>query len=250
MVADPHTLILAFDFPGRRAAAGFDRLFQELPHLRALSVTIPEVADPLAGASYADAAMSSVAPGDSVLAVAFCSAAPLAQEALCHLDATGVETTGLLLADPVLPGEFNVRDGLTSTLGQIGGVDAPDLIESMLRDDTRISAPAAWRAKVLHTVRAALSEALGCEIQDEVVTGLSSRYIAYLDFILATLSCTYPPYHGRSVALSSADHRMPQEWPGLPSLVHEQTSEARRDLVLSQAFKACLLDLIRSAARR
>jgi hypothetical protein len=250
MTADPRTVVLAFDFPGRRAAAGFDLLFQQLPDLRGTLVTLPQEAHPYLASSYADAAVAAVAPGEAVLAVAFCSAAPLAQDALARLAASGVDTVGLLLADPVLPGEFTVRDGLSSTLGQIETVDAPPLVDALLQDRSWRLAPLAWRRKVLRTIRESLSAAFRCEPDDEVVVGLSSRYLSYLDFVLAALSSDYRPCEGPSVALSSTDHRTPRPWPGLPSLVRRRTGAARRDLIRSPEFTAQLLDLLGAAGRR
>ncbi|MGO4424854.1 hypothetical protein AB4Z54_40740 [Streptomyces sp. MCAF7] len=244
MRPDPSAVVLAFDFPGRRVASGFDLLFKQLPEVTGRLVTVPDAVRPFTAACYVDAAVSAVPDGAAVLAAAFCSAAPLAQDAIAHLAARGVPTLGLLLADPVVPGEFTLRDALVNTLGQIGRDDVEDLIEALIRDDTLDAEPELWRRRVLRTVREALAEALGCATDDETVVGLSSRYTAYLDFVLATRSADFSPYPGRCVALSSTGHTTPPDWPGLPSVGHRQTASARRDLLGSPELRTQLLDLL------
>jgi hypothetical protein len=182
-------------------------------------------------------------PVAPVAAVAFCAAASLAQDTLTALADNGRQTTGLLLADPVIPGRWHFERALHDVFSQIESAGADDARQELLADETLETDPPRWRGQLLARLAGLLAQSLRCAPDDEVVIGLAHRYIGYLDFLLSARAARRPGYPGRAVAVLSAEHTVTQPWPGLTELESVRSGSNRAGLLISPTFRRCLAEL-------
>lgn len=228
-------VLLELDYPGRREEA---RIADLALGARGFSVrgliSAPFVRD-LTAAAYADRLIARHGPfGDVDAVLAYCMAAPIAQEVAARVSA-GRDPVRMILFDgePATPAA--VADQYMTTVKQV----AEQLGTSAVADDLDVATLAERPAETLAWMRGNLVRlavdalADGDDDEDALDTAeaLAEFYLDWLAHLVAAHNASWPAWGGEVYHVVSSEHTYVGNWPGARATTLFRCEVPRRDLL-------------------
>ncbi|GHH42425.1 hypothetical protein FHS35_000678 [Streptomyces umbrinus] len=213
--------LLVLDYPGRRAEAHISDLGLDAHGYELLSLLDAPLPDEVTGRKYtkALAGRHSLEGRKATAVLAYCAAAPLAQELALHLVEAGHPPLPLILFNATPGTAAGVAHDYTAILEQLvttppgeraTALDLPKLLESPC-DLIR-----AMNAELDRIVRQSLVDDLyGEEEVTEASTQIVSVYLDLMRHQIAAHHSTAPAWGGDAVNIVSAGHPFQSDWTGV-----------------------------------
>jgi hypothetical protein len=253
-------VLLELDYPGRREEARIADLALESRGFSVRGLLGPPFVRDLTAAAYADRLVARHGPfGDVDAVLAYCMAAPIAQEVAARVSAGRDPVTMILFdGEPATPAA--VADQYLTTVEQV----AEQFGTSAVANSAESVDPAALSARPAETlewmrgnlVRLAAG-ALADDCDDgggggddddalETAEALAEFYLDWLAHLIAAHNASWPAWGGDVYHIVSSEHAFVGNWPGARATTLFRCEVARRDL-LSRPEVA---DLVASCLRK
>lgn len=242
-------VLLVLDYPGRRTEAGVRDLRLEHAGWDPVYLLRPPFGRATTSASYAAALTTRFGPfGTEVHAVlAYCMAAPVAQEITAALNAADVPAPLVLFDGEPVTAEVvarEVRLAEDRVRGPGTGVGLPAATAEELA-----SAPehhlASMRTSLVELGAAAL-RAEGADVADAEPEAADAAefYLDWLGYLLANHNTTWPRLRHPVHHVVSRQHRCTGEWPGAPATRLHRVAAPRDTLLAHPDTRALVRDLL------
>jgi hypothetical protein len=248
--------VLVCDYVGRRPEAPVSALDLEAtgctvhyliraPYVRALTA---------AGYAAALRPRAGDGAGDVRAVLAYCTAAPIAQELAAELRRPGCRPLPLVLFDPEPVTAGSIRAQLhqaADKLGEALGLDAADraVDDAAVQDGALRERP----EDVLCAIRADLigladrAAARGLDDADRLradATAIAEFYLDWFSHLIAGRNTTWPAWGGPAVQILSRDQAGQPRWPGAAGTRTVRLHVPRDDLLASAEARAAVLDVL------
>jgi hypothetical protein len=242
-------VLLVLDFPGRREEARATDLRLEeagwkvgyllsAPFSRATDA--PGYAADLAGRHRGDAPRA---------ILAYCMAAPLAQELAARLSPPG-RPVPLLLFDGEPADAAAILSAVRTVAGQLAPQsDVEDGIAALFGDDALATGPAESMAAIaayITGLAAGVFRADGFDDREAAAAAadVSAFYLDWLTHLVAALSCTWPRWGGRVDHIRTPAHTGPAAWPGAGRTENHVVRTGRNGLLSDPRTRELALALL------
>ncbi|MFI9643387.1 hypothetical protein ACIG87_25615 [Micromonospora sp. NPDC051925] len=233
--------VLVFDYVGRRPEAPVSSLELEAYGFTVHHLLKPPRARELTAAAYADHLWRRHGPfGTEVRAVlAYCMAAPIAQEVAARLTAASGSPVPLVLFDGEPTTAESVREQYLIGVEKLGGLlslsparHAPAAFEpAELRDRPEQALRRMHESLLELGERAARKGTVDPRLVRTEATMVADYYLDWLSHLIAAHNASWPRWGGPAVQIVSRHHVCEAEWPGAAATETVRVDVARHDLL-------------------
>ena len=250
--------LLVLDYPGRRVESRIGDLDLPAAGWRVEDLLAGPLTRQLHARDFAARLDERRGPfGADVTAIlAYCSAAPIAQELAMLMGARRRAAVPLLLFD----GEPSPPENLTRDFGyaaaDLCGVSTVDAVPGGVATLTS-AALSAQPARCVELMRARLVElataafhADGADVAEAAEAGAASAelYLDWLVYLVAAHNTSWPDWGGEVCHIASREHPHTPAWPGSATTTLHRVDSSRNDLFLHRRTRQLALTFLRDAA--
>lgn len=240
------TLIL-LDYPGRRRTGRLADLSLEEEGFACQYLLSPPLPDALTGRSYAKVLRERLGSTGAPLAIlAYCAAAPLAQELAQLIAESENESLPLILFDAAEGSLTSIVECWSSAAKQIQK-DAPSTVTidaTSLAHDPSDFLDQARRELISRAQRALSLEGRdGLEIKSDI-EAMVAGYIDFLNYLIAAYLVSRPHWGGDVFHIVSADHAGASDWSGARRTVTVRVPCDSSRLLRSPLTRRAVLSLL------
>lgn len=249
-------VVVALDYPGRRADAAMTELFGQEPVFDVRYVLDPPPRE-VTAAAYAAALVARLEPGRPVGAVlAYCLAAGIGQEVAALVTPVSEVPPPLVLFDAGTCDFDVVAREYHEVWAQFAPPDAGEAVDpAVLSPDALRDRPAdVVRSMYRELIRLAhaelVADGIDADEADVTAEALADRYLDWLVHLVAGHSATFPKWGGDVVHIASAEAEVSDEpWPGASSTRVFRLDCAHADLLREPAARELVLEHVRPLVR-
>lgn len=249
---DAGNLLLVFDYTGRRAEAPVSALGLEDLGFDVRYLLAPPYPTAYTAADYAAQLLERHGPFEGVAAaLAYCMAAPIAQEMLALWSATPPVPMIVFDGEPATPtaieSEYRLAERKLAGLLDLPLADAagPAVVdEERLRRSPADLVDDMCRKLLEMGKRAA--EAGTCDPEDAYADAaeVAAHYRNWFCHLVSAHGTTWPPLRGELVQLVSREHRLTHPWPGAEGSRTARLPAGRNDLLAHPDTRSAVLSLL------
>lgn len=245
--------VLALDYPGRRVEAHISDLRLEEAGWPVRYLMAPPMPQVLTSREYADALTAPGWDGEAVAILAYCAAAPVAQDIAATLAIHSGQSPALMLFDGEPSYPQNIGRDLRTAAAQVGG--AGDI--ALPPDDTFTSPllsarPAECVARMRRCLLDAAIAVLRADGADDdeaqaAAVEITGVYLDWLVFLVAAHNAQWPEWPGEAIQIASRDQDCADPWPGARGTTVHRFATGRNELLGDPDVRRLVLDLLATA---
>jgi hypothetical protein len=230
--------LLVLDYPGRRTEARVGDLALETHGFAVHHLLTAPFVRACRAAGYAEELLSrDPLPATPAAVLAYCMAAPIAQEVAARVSRGGPPVP-LVLLDGEPAGAADLEDQYVTSIrqytAQLGGRAAPEHAAGTVNAGVLTRDPEQTVTRMRHGLVSLGTAALGGDAEAaEAAEDLAEFYLDWLVHLVAASNATWPSWGGSVLQVVSRDHRYPQAWPGASATRTVHIDVPRPDLLRS-----------------